>query len=231
MTQFTEIFQPELWFFRPDDSPPSKEVRTQWADPENPDNPLHSFIGNQHAVRRLCRVAFEVFGRHNRECGDHAFALVGPPSTGKAMLAHLFAELLCLPFVEIDAQSCNDLNDIAIAIARVLENTRIEHCQYPTLELQELGGGRLVVPPCIVFIDGIENLPKKIAKQLFAGRLETNGWKFDRKRISRSIRVRWLARPPLWGAKWWHSSTISRSHGACGSVGPLASASAPAPDA
>ena len=32
----------------------------------------------------------------------------------------------------------------------------------------------------------------------------------NRKRISRSIRVRWLARPPLCGAKWWHSSTISK---------------------
>ena len=36
----------------------------------------------------------------------------------------------------------------------------------------------------------------------------------NRKRISRSIRVRWLARPPFCGAKWWASSTISRSHGA-----------------
>ena len=36
----------------------------------------------------------------------------------------------------------------------------------------------------------------------------------NRKRISRSIRVRWLARLPLCGAKWWHSSTISKSQGA-----------------
>ena len=40
----------------------------------------------------------------------------------------------------------------------------------------------------------------------------------NRKRISRSIRVRWLARLPLCGAKWWHSSTISKSQGAWGIV-------------
>ncbi|MBV8557453.1 MAG: hypothetical protein JO116_17970, partial [Planctomycetaceae bacterium] len=54
----------------------------------------------------------------------------------------------------------------------------------------------------------------------------------NKKRISRSILVRWLARLPLWGAKWWHSSTISRSHGAWAvAPTPPACESGPAPDA
>lgn len=186
MTQFTEIFQPEIWFFDPTKQPPSQEVRAWWASTENPDNPFHNFVGNQHAVRRLCRVAFEVFGRHDRECSDYSFALLGPSSSGKATLARLFGDLICLPFVEVDAHSVNDINDVVVAIAKVLEATPIKNCQYETLEMQDLGDGQLIVPPCVVFIDGFENLSRKVEqglRQAFAGSVQTNGWKLDTRTI------------------------------------------------
>lgn len=181
-----EIFQPEIWFFNPNGQPPSREERAWWANPENPENDLHNFAGNQHAVRRLCRVAFEAFNRHNRECSDHLFALLGPASTGKATLARKFAELICLPFIEVDAHSVSDINDVAVAIARVLEQTKTANSRYETLEMQDLGEGQLMVPPCIVFIDGFEHLPKKVEqglRQAFAGHFQTNGWKFNTKAI------------------------------------------------
>jgi hypothetical protein len=186
MTQYTEDGQLEINFFLPGDPGPSKEVRASWADPEDEDNPLRNFIGNQHAVRRLCRVAFDVYGRYNRQCNDHSVVLIGPPSTGKATLARMFCEHICLPFVEINGAAVSDVNQIAVSIAKMLEETKIENCQYKTLELQDLGGGDVVVPPCMVVINNVHALPTKVehgVRQATAGRLETNGWKLDTTRI------------------------------------------------
>jgi Holliday junction resolvasome RuvABC ATP-dependent DNA helicase subunit len=162
------IYQPEIWWFDPADTlPPSEEDRAWWCNPENPENPFSKFIGNRQGVRRLCRSAFAAFGRYNRECSDQSFALLGPASTGKTTLARMYAQLIGLPFVEIDSNSCNDINDIAFAIAKVLENTKIENNpDYDTLELQDLGNNEIMVPPCIVFIDEVHNLPKKVEQGL-----------------------------------------------------------------
>jgi len=182
MTICETIYQPEIWFFDPADASPSQEIRRAWCDPTNPNNPFSAFIGNEHAVRRLCRAAFQAFGRNNRECSDQSFALLGPPSTGKATLARMFGGLIGLPFIEIDSRSCNDVNDIAVAIAKVLENTTINNAQYPTLELQDLGNGEIMVPPCIVFVNDVDCLPKTVAqgiRQAVAGKFETNGFTLD----------------------------------------------------
>lgn len=185
------IYQPQLWFFDdpsvpPDQRlhpPPSDEERAWWVDPKNAGNPLSTFIGSEAAVRRLSRFAFQAFGRYNRQCSDFSFALLGPPSTGKTTLVRLFAELIGLPFVEIDGVAFGDLNDIATAIAETMERTEIScDAQYSTLELQDLGNGKIVIPPCVVFINEVHRLPKKIfpdLRKVFAGRFETNGWTFD----------------------------------------------------
>lgn len=194
----TEDGQPEIWFFRPGELGPTKEVRASWADPEDEENPLRNFIGNQHAVRRLCRVAFDVYGRYNRQCNDHSVVLIGPPSTGKATLARMLCEHICLPFVEIDGAAVSDVNQIAVSIAKMLEEAKFENCQYKTLELQDLGGGEVVVPPCIVFINNFHALPKKVehgVRQAVAGRLETNGWKLDTTRICWIIATTEILRP------------------------------------
>jgi len=182
MTDFEYIYQPELFFFESDSAVPSPETRRAWCDPKNPDNPFSTFVGNEHAARRLCRVAFQAFARHNHECSDHSFALLGPSSTGKATLAQMLGQLIGLPFVDIDSRVCNDLNDIAVAIAKVLENTKIKNDQYPTLELQDLGNGEIMVPPCLVFINDVDCLPKKVEqgiRQAVAGTMTTNGFKLD----------------------------------------------------
>ncbi|RDJ35013.1 MAG: AAA family ATPase [Crenarchaeota archaeon] len=158
--------QVELWFFDPSTSGPTDEDRTWWADPSNPHNPFYNFIGNPTAVRRLCRAAKIAFSRYNRDCSDQAFAILGPASTGKTTLAKMFAKLIGLPFVEVDANACNTVTDIVIAINKALENIESHDEEFPTLELQELGDGKLVVPPCIVFIDEVHNLPKKVEQEL-----------------------------------------------------------------
>ena len=81
--------------------------------------------------------------------------------------------------MEIDSHSCSDISDVAVSIAKVLENTPLPN---GTLELQDLGDGRIVIPPCIVFLNEVEKLPKKVLpglRQAFAGSFESNGWQFD----------------------------------------------------
>lgn len=164
------IFQPEILWFDPASSPPDEELRAWWADPSNPENPFSNFIGNKAAVRRLCRAAKFAFGKANRECSDQSFALLGPSSTGKTTLARMFAELLGLPFIEIDSKSAKTINDVVGAIAKVLEDTPIRGCQYETLALQDLADDcddpKFVVPPCVVFIDEAHNLSDKVEQGL-----------------------------------------------------------------
>lgn len=179
---YETIFQPERWFFDPAEAPPNKERRAHLCDPKNPANPFSNFVGNQHAVRRLCRVAFQAMAKHNHECSDQSFALIGPASTGKATLARMFAQLVGLPFVEIDARSCNDLNDVVVGIAQVLKETNIANCKYPTLELQDLGDGEIVIPPAIVLFHETQAFPRAATRALhsaFNGHCETNGFTID----------------------------------------------------
>jgi Holliday junction resolvasome RuvABC ATP-dependent DNA helicase subunit len=166
------IWQNQIDWFPKDQSDlaPSKELRKAWCDPAWDTNPFHNFIGNEHAVRRLCRAAFKAMERYNRLCNDHAFALLGPSSTGKTTLARMFGKLIDLPFVEISAPSISSVTDIAAKIAEVCENTFVPdgNGNNHSLELEEMGEGtrQFLIPPLIVFIDEVHALPKKVEQGL-----------------------------------------------------------------
>ena len=171
---------------------PSEEARRWWIDLDNPDNPFSKFIGNEKAVKRLCRAAFTALERHNRCCRDQSFALLGPASTGKTTLAKMFAELIDLPFVEINPRSILSLDDILFAIASVMENTPIQRADDlpATLELVPDDQGLIIVPPCIVFIDEVHSLRNNIVQGLLKATEKSDnklivegGWVVDCKNI------------------------------------------------
>jgi Holliday junction resolvasome RuvABC ATP-dependent DNA helicase subunit len=166
LTQQEEIV---FWF----KSAPTREERNWWINRKNPECPFSQFVGNDRAVRRLSRVAWQAMGRANHCCSEYAFALCGPASTGKTTLAKMFARLLKLPFVEIEAESLVRLEGKSTGNQRPLglldkireeiDNTDINGL---TLSLAEQANGNYILPPMIVFIDEVHNLKKHIVQGL-----------------------------------------------------------------
>lgn len=139
--------------------PISVEHRRWLVSPENPHYQLNKFIGNKEAVKRISRAVFSALGKNNRDCSDYSFALCGPASTGKTYMAKLFAEVLKIPFVSIEPQSIESVQDIFAEIERVCaEDGRVSLVEYP--------GGRYLLPPMIVFIDEVHNLKNSVVQGL-----------------------------------------------------------------
>lgn len=180
----------KTWFDPTDASDaPSDDLKRIWCDYKDQNNPFSKYIGNEHAVKRLCRSAFTAFGRYNRCCRDQNFAFLGPASTGKTTLAKMEAELLDIPFVEISPRSIKTLSDLFVQIAKVLENTVVNDWETDeplTLELQEINEGEFILPPCIVFIDEVHSLRDNIVQGLLKATeskdcllVTENGWKIN----------------------------------------------------
>lgn len=135
------------------------EQRRWIVSPDNPHYPLNKFVGNKEAIKRVSRAIFSALGKENRDCSEYSFALCGPASTGKTYLAKLFAEVLKIPFVSIEPQSIESVQDIFAEIERVCaEDKRISLVEYP--------GGRYTLPPMIVFIDEVHNLKNSVVQGL-----------------------------------------------------------------
>lgn len=170
-----------------EDYPPDDSIRRALADPTSRFNPFSKYIGNETAIRRLSRAAYVAFGHKNHLC-PHNFALIGPPSTGKTSIAKMFAELIDLPFVEIDPRSISKVNDILVATNNVLK--KIKGMFDETLEIS-IGGQEIVLPPCVIFIDEVHLLKKNVAQGLLKAtepndrQMQTEaGWKVDTSNVT-----------------------------------------------
>jgi len=130
---------------------PSDEDRRKMVSQDNPESPFSKFIGNERAVKKLQAVAFDALGRPDHRCRELAFALFGPPSSGKTTLAKLFAQTVDLPFIEIQPKSVKSLDDFVKEIDRVLA---IEGVPLVEMRRQKY----FVVPPSIIFVDEVHAL-------------------------------------------------------------------------
>lgn len=136
------------------------ETRRWMVSQENPDFILNKFIGNKDAIRRMSRAIFMALGKDNRSCSDYSFALVGPPSTGKTYLAKLFADVLMIPFVQIEPQSVKRTHDILLKIQKAVSDFD------PRISLVEYEGKVYKLPPMVVFIDEVHNLKDNVVQGL-----------------------------------------------------------------
>lgn len=116
------------------------------------------YIGNENALVKLKTALFTALGRDNHMMNELSFAFFGPPSCGKTTLARLYAEVVELPYVELSAQSVESLDQI-------LEKAG-EACNKKGLELLEHAGRTFILPPMVIFIDEVHNLPKAVVQGL-----------------------------------------------------------------
>lgn len=144
--------QQELLF-----DPISVERRRWLVSPDNSQYELNKFIGNKEAVKRISRAVFSALGKNNRDCSDYSFALCGPASTGKTYMAKLFAKAVKIPFVSIEPQSIESVQDIFAEIEKVCAE-EVSLVEYP--------GGLYFLPPMIVFIDEVHNLKNSVVQGL-----------------------------------------------------------------
>lgn len=138
-------------------NPPSKSDRRLWVSMDNPQCPLANFIGNEKAVERLCRAAFVAMGNHNHSAAGVNYAVLGPASTGKTTLCKLFAKTLKIPFVELDPLSLDSVEDVFKEIRNTLEENNLDLFDF---------GNKFQLPPCIVFVDEVHNLKKRVVQGL-----------------------------------------------------------------
>lgn len=130
---------------------PSDDERHLAISQDNPASPFSKFIGNEAAVKKLQAVAFDALGRSDHRCRELAFALFGPPSSGKTTLAKLFAKTVKLPFVEIQPKGVKSLNDFVKEIKRVLSIEGVPLVPYKD-------SNYYVLPPSIIFVDEVHAL-------------------------------------------------------------------------
>lgn len=140
-------------FFCDEKSAPSDKTKQILVNPKYKGNPFCKYVGNEVAIKRLCRAAYSALGNKYHLCPQN-FALIGPASTGKTSVATMFAKLLSLPFVSIDPLSISSIEDIWTQVKNVLGKN-------------DFGSGdKIFLPPCVIFIDEVHALKKSVAEGL-----------------------------------------------------------------
>jgi Holliday junction resolvasome RuvABC ATP-dependent DNA helicase subunit len=150
--------QKEMEFF-PYGEKPNDILRRCYSDPAYPICPFVNFIGNAHAVQKLSRIVFHARGNYNH-CCKTALAFLGPTSTGKTLLAKTFAEALALPFVSFSGSAATSTDFMLEKINEVLT---LKHNNPLVFEERP---GHFLLPPMVVFIDEVHNLPNPVQQGL-----------------------------------------------------------------
>lgn len=141
------------------ESPTVEERRWKVDFINNPACPLYRFIGNDHARRKLAEAGFVALKRYNHCCRELAVFLSGPASVGKTTLMRLFAELLSIPFVEVQPRSIVTINDLFKAIRSQFADQGL-----PIVPIH--GAKKFRLPPCITLVDEVHGLSQKVVDAL-----------------------------------------------------------------
>lgn len=141
------------------EAPTADERRHRVDYVNNPACPLYSFVGNDHAKRKLAEAGFVALKNGNHCCNKLAVFLSGPASSGKTCLAGKFAELVELPFVEVQPRSIVSVNDLFTTICN-----QIGEFGLPIVAVR--GSKHYRLPPCIIFVDEVHGLSQKVVDAL-----------------------------------------------------------------
>lgn len=154
-----------------DDAPTLTDGQRRWlVSNENPDNPLRKLVGNTDSINRLRRMAFMALGRRSHRANDLSFALFGPPGVGKTTLAKGYADLLGLPFVELDPKALRSTQDVFAGFERALAKPGYKHGNGEAVDLtlrpHPDDEKSFTIPPCVAMIDECHNLVNAVQQGL-----------------------------------------------------------------
>ena len=138
------------------------------------------YIGNRQAVSRLTRASQSAWRNQRHLCNEQSFALLGPASTGKTLLAKLFAKSVGLPFCEIRPSAIKTTADILVKISECLEQ---KWCSGESVELIPQSDPNststlknyFMLPPMIIFIDEVHDLSDSVVQALLTATEKTDG--------------------------------------------------------
>lgn len=138
---------------------PTDEERHLAISSDNPNSPFSKFVGNVRAVKKMQAAAWDALGRADHRCRELAFSLFGPASSGKTTLARLFADVVQLPFVEIQPKAIKTSDELLKEIDRVLGIEGV-----PLVEVRRRN--YFILPPSIIFIDEVHALSDGMVQSL-----------------------------------------------------------------
>lgn len=136
--------------------PPSEAEKLARVDPSNPQCVLFRLVGCEEAKALLSPAIFVALGRYNHFCGGVAWLFDGPTSTGKTTVARCKAEMLGLPYVEINSAAITTILSLWKEIVRQLKPQGIDMVKIEGRDYT------YKLPPVVIMIDEVHRLPKKV---------------------------------------------------------------------
>lgn len=151
--------QRERIFFHPDGTgKPTDAERLELVSRDSPLSPFSRFIGNDNAIKKLQTGAYSALGQYNHMMRELSYSIFGPSSSGKTMIARLYAECVGLPFVELSPKSVKTVEDLFKEISRILLSEGL-----PLVEYQP---GNYMLPPIVIFFDEVHALTDSVVQGL-----------------------------------------------------------------
>jgi Holliday junction resolvasome RuvABC ATP-dependent DNA helicase subunit len=135
----------------------------------NPENPFHNLVGQDDVINKVLRLAFAALSREDHNASDIRLAFLGPAGTGKTTVANKLADLLDLPFANINPGMIKTTHDLFVEIAKAAAGVGFEHDdgRITTLALRpQQDEFHYQSPPMVVFIDEVHLLNSQIEQGL-----------------------------------------------------------------
>lgn len=146
-------------FFNPNgEGKPTDAERRELVSRDSPKSPFSRFIGNDKAIKKMQTGAYSALGEYNHMMRKLSYSIFGPSSSGKTMIARLYAECVGLPFIELSPKSIKTVEDVYQEISKILLSEG--------LPLVEYLPSNYMLPPVVIFFDEVHALSDNVVQGL-----------------------------------------------------------------